>query len=318
VLALTTIHLAFVMLKRRPAIVHFMLPESYLVGGPLAIMMRIPVKVMSRRSLNLYQGRGLVRIVERYLHRAMNAILGNSLSVIGQLKGEGVPIGRLGLIYNGIDLSAFANSNAGEPLRNSLGIASNALVMCMIANLIPYKGHRDLLDALGQVAAKLPMGWRVLFAGRDDGIGAQLQKQAQRLGIGDNIVFLGARSDVPALLAASDIGILCSHEEGFSNAILEGMAARLPMIVTDVGGNSEAVVDGVTGLVVPAHGLDRLAAAIVKLANSADMRNAFGAAGSERVGEHFAIDRCVVAHDQLYRKLLAGGTPAELSQIKVS
>jgi len=315
---LTAVHLAFLMLKARPAIIHFMLPEAYLVGAPLAKLARIPVKIMSRRSLNLYQKNSFVRNIEHWLHRSMNAILGNSLNVIRELKGEGVPSARLGLIYNGIDLDPFADFDARKSERISLGFKPSTFVMCMVANLISYKGHRDLVEALGQMASKLPADWHLLLVGRDDGMGAQLRKQAEQFGIVKNISFLGSRSDVPDLLAASDLGILCSHQEGFSNAILEGMAARLPMIVTDVGGNSEAVIDGVTGLVVPANDPARLGAAIVKLATNQDMRNTFGAAGYARVSGHFGMDRCVAAHDQLYRTLLAGGAPGDLAQIRSS
>lgn len=316
-LGLAVPHLLFVMLKRRPAIVHFMLPEAYLVGAPIARLARIPVKIMSRRSLNLYQKNSLIRNIERRLHRSMNAVLGNSGSVISELRGEGVPSRRLGLIYNGIDLNAFAKSDTRLAQRASLGIGPDAFVMVMVANLIAYKGHRDLIDALGRAKTELPAEWRLLLIGRDDGIGGQLQEQAERLEIRKNISFLGSRTDVAAMLAASDLGLLCSHQEGFANAILEGMAAALPMIVTNVGGNAEAVIDGVTGLVVPAHDSDRLADAIVRLARDPAKRNTFGTAAYRRVSEHFALERCVAAHDQLYRKLLAGGAPGDIVQVSV-
>jgi glycosyltransferase involved in cell wall biosynthesis len=316
-LGLAVPHLTFIMLKRRPAIIHFLLPEAYLVGAPIAGLTRIQVKVMSRRSLNLYQTNGFIRRFEYWLHRSMSAVHGNSLSVIDELRSEGVPSKRLVLIYNGIDLSAFSNSDTRQSQRESLGIAPDSFVMCNVANLIAYKGHRDLLDALGRAAKELPKKWHLLLVGRDDGIGAQLQEQAERLGIRKNISFLGSRNDVPALLAVSDLALLCSHQEGFANAILEGMAAGLPMIVTDVGGNAEAVVDGETGLVVPAHNPDRLAGAILRLAKDPAMRSSFGTTARRRVTEHFAMERCVAAHDQLYRKLLAGGVPGDMAEIAV-
>jgi glycosyltransferase involved in cell wall biosynthesis len=320
ILALTVAvpHLLVAMLRRRPAIVHFMLPEAYLVGAPLAKAARIPVKLMSRRSLNLYQRNAFIRNFERVLHRSMNTILGNSRSVIGELKSEGIPPSRLGLIYNGIDLGEFADTDARLSQRKLFGFGPNTLVMCMVANLIAYKGHSDLIAALGHAAKKIPADWHLLLAGRDDGIGAQLREQAERLGISKNVSFLGPRTDVPALLAASDVSILCSHQEGFANAILEGMAAGLPMIVTDVGGNSEAVIDGVTGLVVPPNDPERLAEAIVQLACDPAIRNAFGSAGRRRVNEQFGIDRCVAIYDQLYRKLLAGGAPHDIPELRVS
>src|SRR3546814_4809262 len=78
-----------------------------------------------------------------------------------------------------------------------------------------------------------------LVVGRDDGIGDQLLAKAASYGIPSNVRFLGSREDVPSLVAGSDIGVLCSHEEGFSNAILEYMQAGLPVVATDVGGNAD-------------------------------------------------------------------------------
>jgi glycosyltransferase involved in cell wall biosynthesis len=316
-LVAATLYLIGVMLKRRPRVVHFMLPEAYLVGAPLAILARIPVKIMSRRSLNLYQRNVFVRKIERQLHRSMTAILGNSCSVIDQLKGEGVSSDRLGLIYNGIDLDAYSNSDSRASLRELFGIKPSTVVMCMVANLIAYKGHYDLINALALATKRMSGDWHLLLAGRDDGIGAQLQEQAARAGLAANISFLGSRSDISALLTASDVGILCSHEEGFANAILEGMAARLPMIVTSVGGNSEAVVNGVTGLIVPPKNSERLADAIVEFANDPLKRSANGAAGRERVAKKFGLDRCVAAYDRLYRKLLAGKAPVDIPEVRL-
>src|SRR5205823_891079 len=123
----------------------------------------------------------------------------------------------------------------------------------IVANLIPYKAHTDLFHALAQISPKLPADWTLLCVGRDTGYGAKLEKFSQELKLSDHIQFLGERRDVRELLAHAHIGILCSHEEGFANAILEGMTTGLPMIVTDVGGNAEAVVHEKTGLVVPPH-----------------------------------------------------------------
>ena len=134
----------------------------------------------------------------------------------------------------------------------------------MIANLIPYKGHKDLIEGLALVAQSLPSGWRILCAGRDEGLQLKLESLVEAQGIKANIQFLGERTDVPILLAAADFGVLSSWEEGFSNVILEAMAAGLPMIVTDVGGNPEAVLDGETGLVVPPAIRQRLAEAVLK------------------------------------------------------
>ena len=116
--------------------------------------------------------------------------------------------------------------------------------------------------------------------------------------------FLGQRLDVDRLLQAADFGVLPSRaNEGFSNAILESMRAGLPMIVTDIGGNAEAVVDGETGFVVPPADPSALAAALLRLAQHPDLRRKLGAAGRERVRTVFTLDACVANYRALYDEL---------------
>ena len=317
-LVVAMVHLFSVLVRRRPAIVHFFLPEAYLIGAPLAILACSRKRVMSRRSLNVYQNKHpAMALVERLLHRAMAAVLGNSRSVVDQLRlQEQVSMSRLGLIYNGVELGPY-QTGAREATRRALSIADGMLVLVIVANLIPYKGHIDLMDALSIASSRLPGNWRLLIVGRDDGIGPAVTARAAALGIGSRISLLGQRNDVAAILQASDIGLLCSHEEGFSNAIIEGMAAGLPMIVTDVGGNSEAVVDGKTGLVVPSHDPQQLANAIARLAGDPALRARMSSAAQQRVGEHFSAERCLAAYEALYRELLAGGRPSSVAQIQV-
>jgi glycosyltransferase involved in cell wall biosynthesis len=312
-------HLLTQMMRMRPTVVHFFLPEAYLVGGLLAVVARLPVRVMSRRSLNVYsQHRRLVRKIEIRLHRTMSAILGNSRSVVRELHDvEYVPAERLGLIYNGIDAALFYRPEVRATMRASLALAPATVAMITIGNLIPYKGHADLIAALRLGAGGLPADWRLFIVGRDDGVGADLRRQVAAAGLNDRIVFLGERRDIGELLSACDIGLLCSHQEGFSNAVLEGMASGLPMVVTDVGGNREAVADEDCGFIVPAHDPDRLAQAIVTLSGDAAMRGRFGAAGRARVRERFSIGECVAKYDRFYRAMRDGGGLAACPELRV-
>jgi glycosyltransferase involved in cell wall biosynthesis len=310
---LSALKLFWIMVRTRPQVAHFFLPASYLIGAPLSLAAGVPIRVMSRRSLNRYQGRHpLLSRCERWLHRRMTAILGNSQHVVRELiDEEGCPPERVALIYNGIDVSAFAATRAPTDMRVHKG--ERPLVLITVANLIPYKGHSDLVAALGGVAHALPKQWSLVCVGQDYGIGARLKQQARALGIGENIELLGTRSDIAELLAAADIGVLASHEEGFANSILEGMAARLPMIVTDVGGNAEAVVDGVTGLVVPSRDGNAFGAAILKLALDPELRRTMGDAGRQRVETYFGIDRCVTNYARLYVGLMRGERLADIA-----
>lgn len=315
---LAALRLLGFMLMRRPSIVHFFLPAAYLLGAPVAALARIRVRIMSRRSLNNYQRNGFVRPLERLCHRTMDAVIGNSRRVVGQLSEEGVPGEKLGLIHNGIGTSSVQNDPATrDRTRDLLGLAPGVLTLTIVANLIPYKGHRDLIDALALAAPRMPADWRLLVVGRDDGLGAALRAQAAQLELGFNIAFLGSRDDVLAILAASDIGVLCSHEEGFSNAVLEAMAAGLPLAVTDVGGNAEAVVDGETGFVVPPRDSKALAEAIIRLASDASLRERLGMAGQRRVMQRFGLAAFIGGHRSLYAALLAGRRPCDVPELAV-
>jgi glycosyltransferase involved in cell wall biosynthesis len=274
-----------------------------LIGANVAIAARIPIKIMSRRSLSDYQRNWpLVAKLERRLHAKMDAVIGNSRAVVRQLIDEGIPEAKVRLIYNGIDVSPVLPDR--NEARQALGLDNDTLVGVVIANLIHYKGHRELVRGLSHVETELPTPWRIFVAGRDHGIRAELEELAAARGISHRIQFLGEYSDIPRLLAASDFGLLTSREEGFSNVILEGMAAGLAMIVTDVGGNAEAVVHGETGFVVPPRNPKAIGDAILELARNPEQRKRFGAAARKRVEKEFSIDKCVKAHADLYEEML--------------
>lgn len=305
--ALASARLLRVMRRLRPEIVHFFLPEPYMLGAPLALLRRIPIRIMSRRSLNLYQSQWPgVRWIEEHLHPHMTAILGNSKRVVDELLEEGCDPSRVGLIYNGVALDRFRKQIDQRQVRRSLGIAANAFVISVVANLVPRKRHSDILDAVSRAAPRLPAPWTLVCVGRDDGCLADIKAQAARLGIASNVLLLGERSDVAEILQASDMGVLASMEEGFSNALLELMAVGLPVVVTDVGGNSEAVVDGHNGLVVPPCRPHALAEAIVKVASNRAWAAGLGAAGRRRVENLFNLQTCVDRYEALYEGLLAG------------
>lgn len=295
--------LYWLMRRWGPDIVHFYLPGPYLVGAPVSLAAGAPVKVMSRRSLSHYQNRRpVVARIEPLLHRHMDAIVGNSRAVITELDSENIPPDKLKLIYNGIELPiAFPGRIEA---RRKLGLEPQTLVGLIVANLISYKGHTDLIAGLGQISSGLPPGWRMLCAGRDQGLKAKLERLVAEHGLSENVQFLGECPEVSQLFAAADFGVLSSWEEGFSNVILETMAAGLPMIVTDVGGNPEAVLDGETGFVVPPHDTAAIGKAILRLAPDPVLRQRLGAAGKARVEQNFSLERCVDAHEALYDELL--------------
>jgi len=296
------------MLMQRPDIAHFFLPHAFLAGSVAAAVTRVPVRIMSRRSQNCYQTRHpRLAKFERRMQGTMTAILGNSRRVVDELAGaDGVAPSRLGLIHNGVDLSRFRAAGERSAVRASLGIEPSATVFACLANLIGYKGHAELLSALATIKPRLAPNWRLLAIGRDGGALAGLKAQAEALGLTENILWLGLRRDVAELLQASDIGVLASHEEGFSNAIIESMACGLPMVVTDVGGNAEAVSHGACGLVTRPRNVGALAQALCDVALNPALAITMGAAGRERAAQVFSLESCLDKYEATYRALLAG------------
>jgi len=301
---------------RRPAIAHFFLPEAYLVGAIAAIVADVPSLLMSRRSLNYYHRKHpFLAHLEKALHRRMTTIVGNSDAVLADLRNEGVPVRRVRKILNGIDLSPYANANSRDRLRSELSIARDSVVLIIVANLIPYKGHADLIDALSRRAHDLPADWRLLCVGRDTGIRDGLQQRARDGMIGDHILWLGERADVPDLLASADIAISTSHEEGSSNAIIEAMAAGLPVVATEAGGNRELVIDGWNGALVGVGDTEALAAQLVALAHDEFRRKAMGEIARAEVERNYTLDRCVDEYLALYDEVyLPGAHAAQLAQ----
>jgi len=309
------------LLWRRPSIVHFYLPESYCLAGPIAVLMGIRTKLMSRRSLNAYHASkpSILARLERWLHRRMTAVLGNSERVVAQLSAdEDVPREKLVLLRNGVAVNALPADGRRAQIRTELLIEPSCVALVIVANLIPYKGHLDLLEALALLPAE--RDWNVLVLGVDAvGHRSMLERRAEALGIADRVRFLGETEDVGRVLDGCDIGVLCSHEEGFSNALLEYMERALPVVATAVGGNTEAVVDGETGLLVPPRQPRGLAEALEKLIADAELRRRLGAAGRDRAMRRFSQDASVEAYARLYRSLLQDGSvPADLLSSEAS
>lgn len=294
----------------RPSVVHSFLPEAHLVATSSALYARVPVRIMSRRSLNNYkQRRPTLALLEKMLQPAVSIAIGNSQAVVDQLLKEGFPRNKVRLIYNGIEPSSHCDNGSRENVPSGRLSSQRALTFIQIANLIPYKGHKDTLTALSLIRYKLPPAWSLLMVGRDDGNGENLKQISKNLGLENNVQWLGERQDTQNLLSMSDIGILSSHQEGFSNAILEMMAAKLPVVATDVGGNPEAVIHGETGYIVPVQNPQALAEALLNLVHN-PQRNCMGEAGAKRVEEKFTMSSCIEAYEACYREVLAQRTTA--------
>ncbi len=183
-------------------------------------------------------------------------------------------------------LSAVSETRAD--IRRELGCPDDAVMFIMPARMTPEKRHDLLLEALARPEVRrLPV--RFYLAG-DGRLLEQYQARVREAGLEGLVTFLGFRRDVPRLYKAADVFLLCSSAESLPLSIREGMGASLPVIATNVGGIPEAVEDGRSGLLVPSGDAPALAAAIVKMASDANLRQAFGARGNEIYHAKFDYD----------------------------
>jgi glycosyltransferase involved in cell wall biosynthesis len=219
---------------------------------------------------------------------------------------EGLPIDKITVIHNGLEASRF-DIPPNDELRRFLNFQKGAPVVGVIANFIYYKGHQFFLDAWASVVEKFPEAV-VLLVG-DGPLRQEFEGKVDAMGLKESVRFLGTRQDVPELLAIMNVVVHPSLEEGFSNTILEAMAAGKPVLATDMGGNPEAVVQGETGLLVPPRDSRALADAIIWMLDHPDEAARFGEAGRHRVAEHFEISRMVRQYEELYENLVAERCP---------
>jgi glycosyltransferase involved in cell wall biosynthesis len=296
------IRLVRVVRAEAPVIVHGLLFWAYVLGTFAARLVRVPVVIASRRSLGHFKaGKTHYLWIERAANAMTDLIIANSEAVRADvLRQEQVPARKVIVIYNGLDAERY-QVGADQALRSSLRLAPGTAVVAVIANFIHYKGYEYFLDAWSAVVRRCPDAVALLVG--DGPLRASCEQRASAAGLGPRVRFLGTRPDVPRLLALADVLVHPSTEEGFSNAILEAMAAGRPVVAAAVGGNPEAIVNGETGLLVPARDSRSLADAIVWMIEHPADAKRFGEAGRRRVAEVFDLSAMVRRYEEVYERL---------------
>lgn len=287
-------------------IVHGYLFHAYILAAFAGRMAGVPRIVASRRSLSFFKkGKPHYFFAERLANRWTDVIIPNSEAVRRDvLKHENVRPDKIVVIPNGIDADAYAAANDGGRVRREFGIPGESAVVGVVANLIHYKGHLDFLEAAALVKAERP-STIFLFIGEGP-MRPALERRVADLGLRGSVILAGQRRDMADVLAAFDISALPSHEEGFSNTILESMAAGKPVVATSVGGNLEAVEDGVTGYLVAPRDPGAMARALLDLLKNMDRGRAMGRSGRERVRREFGLEGMIGRMESVYRGLTAG------------
>jgi glycosyltransferase involved in cell wall biosynthesis len=235
---------------------------------------------------------GVLRIADRALVSLTERVIVPSLFLREEYRKHlHLSEGRVRAVPNGIDLERFRNPGDRKKIRRELGIPHGHRVIGMVANFVPVKGHTDLLHALPIVVGRFPE--TLLLLAGEGPLRQEMEALCRSLGIESRVRFLGYRPDVAPLLAALDVGVLCSRMETFGNAIIEMMAAGVPVVGTKVGGIPEVVGHEKTGLLVPPSDTDALAGAMIRLLEDGAFRNRLGETARKEAFRRFSKEAMV-------------------------
>ena len=281
-------------------------------GMTAATLARVPVRIASRRESAVRVAKQ--RLVERGAYRLAHKVVANCEEVRRQLVAEGVAPEKVVTLYNGLELSKFTTEFDRQTSLARLGLTTRAprRFITIVANMrahfmepqpVCLKDHATFLRAAKRVHDAVPDAAFVI-AGEGELL-EETKSLAAQLGLERDVFFIGRCEKIAELLSVSYACVLSSIAEGFSNSILEYMAAARPVVATDVGGAREAIVEGETGYLVKAGDDETLALRLIDLLNDSDKASAMGDRGREVVREKFSSEAQLARAENLYESLLS-------------
>ncbi len=278
--------------ERRIAVVHTTGLPSNIFGLPAAAAARVPVRIANRREINPDKSATEIAL-QRAAYAAAHQVVANSHAAANRLRREGVPARKITVIANGLDAREFPP----RPVR------SRRQRIIVVANLRPEKGHDVLIDAAPEVLRRHP---DVAFEFVGGGAARDaLAARARDRGVLDRITFTGHCQNVAEKLAAADVFVLPSRSEALPNAVLEAMAAGLPVVASAVGGIRELIVHGQTGLLLPPDRPDALACQICRVLEDEALANRLGMSARADAHARYSFERMVAQFERLYLTELA-------------
>ncbi len=297
---LAGLRLGRLLVRERYDIVHFHTARAHALSaflGPFGSARRVVTRRMDYRPRGGPYARWLY-------NRAVDAVVAISGGVREALVSAGVDPARIRVIASGVEFERYQACDERRPsARAGYGVKGDVPVLAIVGALEPRKGHAVLLEALARLRRPEV---RVLCAGAGS-LRAELAGQCARLGLTEQVVFLGRLDEVTSLLAAADVVVMPSLQEGLGVAVLEALAAARPVIASRVGGLPEVLGEGAAGVLVPPGDGAALAAAIDGLLRDPARARALGAAGRERVRSRFSMATMAEATLALYRTLAGAG-----------
>ena len=296
-------------------VVHTHCFYTNILGMTGAFLARVPARVTSKGETDGFRTPAQRR-AERGSFRLAHRVIANCHVVRNQLIREGVSPAKIVQHYNGLDVERLRVRSGlrREAALTMFGLSQEPArrFISIVANLHnPVKDYPMFLRAAARVRAEVQDAAFVI-AGEGE-LMESLRGLARQLGIERDVVFIGRCEDVASLLFVSDVGVLSSKAEGFANAILEYMAAGLPVVATDVGGVREAVEEGETGFIVPSGDDQKMAERIIQLLNKPERARTMGEHGRSIVAQKFSCEYHLKNTLELYDELLALTAGANLS-----
>lgn len=303
--------LAGLIRRFRPHIVHTHTAKAGFVGRTAALTVRprpAIVHTFHGHVLSGYFGRAkseVFRQIERRLALASDRLLGVSQATVDDLVELGIaPRERFQVVPLGLDLERFAalEPSAGAELRQELGVGDCEVLLTFTGRLASIKNVGILIEALAAARAA-EIGLRLVIVG-DGGERQALEALTDRLGLRSRVDFLGYRRDLPRIVAASDVAVLSSNNEGTPVSLIEAAAGGVPAVATNVGGVAD-VVTPESGILVGAGDIAGLAAALSRIGGDRALREAMGACARVHALRTFRAERLVADIDGLYQELVA-------------
>ena len=297
--------------QRRIKIIQTFHFGSDVFGVFLAKLTSVPILISNRRDMGFTESRGYFRFVRRVINHAITRIISVSQNLQHYIAiTERVNKRKLLTIYNGVDLEKYPKSVDSISKKKELGLNPEHPVIGMVANIRPIKGFEYFFSSASIILKKHHSAQFMIVGGEPAGSGSEnkayeslLLNQIRDLKIEENIFWIGYRTDIQEVLRAMDVFVLPSLSEGFSNAIIEAMAVGLPVVVTDVGGNAEAVTRN-TGIVVPPRDVESLSNAVMQLLTKREDAQQLGISAKMRVEKFFSLRKMVSEYDALFKSLL--------------
>jgi len=244
-----------------------------------------------------------------YTTRRVAAVVAVCESIRRRLVAVGVQAAKIEVVHSGTDTERFHAGVDGGAVRRELGLGAGDFLITQVG-VRSWRGFADVLEAMARLAPRAARA-RLLFVGAAPPRIAALGDLARARGLGDRVLVLGSRRDIPQILAASDVVVDASYAgAGITGSIREALACERPVVATAVEGMPELVLDGETGVLVPPRDPAALAAAILGVLEDPTRAQAMARAGRKRVEAHFSLRVKLDATEALYRRLLAARGPA--------